>query len=391
MSGRDFTQNPGPTNIPERVLRAMARPPIDFGTDEFAELLEGCFAELNALFNNSGVLIGYTSSGHGSWEATTTNLFEEGDRVLLCDTGLFSAKWAELCLGHGVKVDRLVTGERSGVDPEALRNALAGDLNHEIRAVLVCHTETSTGITSDLGAMRGVLDELDHPALFVVDAIASFATTEIDMEAHRIDVALAASQKGLMMPIGLSVSAVSNAAIEHAQRCDRPRYYWDWRPRLEVEGYRKFCGTPPIHHLFGLREALDIFAEQGGLSAVVDRHRRLASAVQIAVRCWGQPGALELNALHEEQLANSVTCIRLADGIDANEIVRVAREQFNVTIGTGVGEMWGRSIRIGHMGDLNAAMVLGALGGVEAAMRSLGVPVGSGALEAAAIHLAATA
>lgn len=388
MSGRNFTQNPGPTNIPDRILSAMARPPVDFGTAEFLQLLDGCLDELNGLFgNDAGRIIGYTSTGHGSWEATTTNLFDVGDRVVLCDTGLFSSKWADLCEAHGLRLDRLVTGERHGVDPEVLRAILEADPQHEIQGVLVCHTETSTGITSDLAAMRAVMDELAHPALFVVDAIASFATAELDMASLRIDAALAASQKGLMMPVGLSFSAVSQRAIDRAYANGHHRYYWDWCRRLEAEGYRKFCGTPPIHHLFALREALDIFADQGGLDAVVARHHRLAVAVRVAVEHWAKAGALEFNALDPEQRADSVTCVRLADGIDGNELVRVAREEFNVTIGGGVGEMWGRAFRIGHMGDLNASMVIAALGGVEASLRTLGVPVGSGALEAAVEQL----
>ncbi|MDG2111148.1 MAG: aminotransferase class V-fold PLP-dependent enzyme [Actinomycetota bacterium] len=392
MSGRNFTQNPGPTNIPDRILSAMARPPVDFGTAEFLHLLDGCLDELNALFGNrAGRIIGYTSTGHGSWEATTTNLFADGDRVVLCDTGLFSSKWADLCEAHGLRLDRLVTGERHGVDPEALRAILQADAAHEIQGVLVCHTETSTGITSDLAAMRALMDELDHPALFVVDAIASFATTQLDMESLRIDAALASSQKGLMMPVGLSFSAVSEAAIERAYGNDRQRYYWDWRQRLEAEGYRKFCGTPPIHHLFGLREALDLFSDQGGFDAVIARHHRLAAAVRIAVEHWAKAGAIEFNALDPDQRADSVTCVRLPDGVDGNELVRIAREQFNVTIGGGVGEMWGRAFRIGHMGDLNASMVMGALGGVEASLRTLGVPIGSGALEASVEHLEETA
>ena len=365
---------------------------MDFGTDEFLELLDGGLAELNELFGNpAGRIVGYTSSGHGSWEATTTNLFDIGDRVILCDTGLFSSKWADLCEAQGLELERLVTGERHGVDPQQLRALLAADPDHRIKGVLVCHTETSTGITSDLAEMRAVMDEIQHPALFVVDAIASFGTAPLDMSELRIDAGLAASQKGLMMPVGLSFSAISDRAIAAAYANQRHRYYWDWRMRLEAEGYRKFCGTPPIHHLFALREALDLFAEQGGLAAVVARHRRLADAVRTAVDHWAKEGALELNALDPSQRADSVTCIRLADGIDGNEIVRVAREQFNVTIGSGVGEMWGRAFRIGHMGDLNASMIVGALGGVEATLRTLGIPVGSGGLEAAVEHLAATA
>ena len=393
MIGRNLTQNPGPTNIPDRILAAMARPAVDFGTDEFLELLDGGLAELNGLFGNTGPIIGYTSTGHGSWEATTTNLFDVGDRVVLCDTGLFSTKWATMCEAHGLELERLVTGERHGVDPDALRAILESDPHHEIQGVLICQTETSTGITSDLAALRAVLDDLDHPALFVVDAIASFATAPLDVDQLRIDAALAASQKGLMMPVGLSFSAVSQRAVDRAYTNTRLRYYWDWRMRLEAEGYRKFCGTPPIHHLFALREALDLIAEEGGIDAVVARHHRLATAVRIAVEHWAKEGGVELNALDPGQRADAVTCIRLGEqtDVDSNDIVQVAREQFNVTIGAGVGDMWGRAFRIGHLGALNASMVLGALGGVEGALRKVGVPVGSGALEAATEHLAATA
>lgn len=367
----------------------MARPAVDFGTEAFLDLLDGCLGEVNDLMGNgTGRIVGYTSSGHGAWEATVTNLFDIGDRVLLCDTGLFSAKWGEMCEAQGLEVTRLVTGERHGVDPTVLAELLAADADHRIAGVLVCHTETSTGITSDLGAVRRALDGLGHPALLVVDAIASFATTPLDASAVGADAVLAASQKGLMMPVGLSFSGISPRAVERSYANERHRFYWDWRRRLEAEGYRKFCGTPPIHHLFALRAALDLIAAEGGLEAVVARHRRLAEAVRIAVEHWSKSGALELNALDPEQRADSVTCVRVGEGIDADRVVTIARERFDVTLGSGVGSLAGRSFRIGHLGDLNPPMVLGALGGIEASLRHAGVPIGSGALDAAAEHLA---
>ena len=387
VSGRTFIQNPGPTNIPDRVLRAMARPAIDFGTTEFSVLLDSCLMRLNNHMRNSGPLIGYTSTGHGAWEATVTNLFDTGARVLLCDSGHFSHRWGEMCEAHGLDVSWFETGWQQGVDSDALRDVLATDAGRRVEGVLVAHTETSTGVTSDLAAIRTVLDDLEHPALLVVDSIASFGCTPLEVDALGVDACLAVSQKGLMMPIGLAFTGISDRAVVAAYANKRGRFYWDWRRRLEAEGYRMFCGTPPIHHLFGLDEALCMIAEEGGIDAVTNRHRRLADAVRAAVEVWSEAGALKFNATKAKERSDSVTCVRLAENYDADKVVAVARQRFNLSMGSGIGPLAGSAFRIGHLGDLNVPMLLGALGAVEASLRACRVPIGTGGLEVATTML----
>ena len=362
----------------------MARPAIDFGTEEFAALLESCLINVNRHMANSGPLIGYTSTGHGAWEATVTNLFDVGAPVLVCDSGHFSHRWGEMCEAHGLDVQWFETGWRQGVDPNALQEALSTDAGKRIEGVLLAHTETSTGVTTDLKAVRSVLDDLDHPALLVVDSIASFGCTPLRVDELKVDVCLAVSQKGLMMPVGLAFTGLSERAVSAAYQNSRHRFYWDWRRRLEVEGYRMFCGTPPIHHLFGLEEALTMIDEEGGIDAVTDRHQLLADAVRAAVQAWSSAGAIQFNAVNAHERSNSVTCVRLTEQHDADKVLQVAQERFNITMGSGIGPLAGSAFRIGHLGDLNTPMVMGALGAVEASLRACGIPLGSGGLEAAA-------
>jgi len=279
------------------------------------------------------------------------------------------------------------TSWQRGVDPDALRDALSTESGTKIEGVLVAHTETSTGVTSDLAAIRAVLDDLNHSALLVVDSIASFGCAPLDVDELGVDACLAVSQKGLMMPVGLAFSGISERAVEVAYANPRRRFYWDWRRRLEVEGYRTFCGTPPIHHIFGLHEALSMFEEEGGIRAVTNRHRRLATAVRAAVHAWSGAGAVEFNAVNENERADSVTCVRVGPEYDADQVIEVARDKYNLTMGRGIGPLAGSAFRIGHLGDLNVPMVLGALGAIEASLRTCRIPIGSGGLEAAAEEL----
>ena len=223
--------------------------------------------------------------------------------------------------------------------------------------------------------------------MLVVDSIASFGCTPLDVDGLGVDACLAVSQKGLMMPVGLAFSGISGRAVEVAYANSRHRFYWDWRRRLEVEGYRIFCGTPPIHHLFGLNEALNMFEEEGGIGAVTDRHQQLASAVRATVEAWSSEGAIEFNAVNEHERSDSVTCVRVSADYDANQVIKVAREKYNLTMGSGIGPLAGSAFRIGHLGDLNVPMVLGALGAIETSLRTCRVPIGSGGLEAAAQQL----
>jgi alanine-glyoxylate transaminase/serine-glyoxylate transaminase/serine-pyruvate transaminase len=335
---------------------------------------------LNNYMANSGPLIGYTSTGHGAWEATVTNLFDTGARILLCDSGHVSHRWGEMCEAHGLDVRWFETGWQRGVDPDALRDVLATDAGRDVEGILVAHTEASTGVTSDFEAIRTVLDDLEQSALLVVDSIASFGCTPLEVDALGVDACLAVSQKGLMMPIGLEFTGISDRAIAAAYANERGRFYWDLRRRLEAESYRMFCGTPPIQHLFGLDEALSMIAEEGGIDAVTSRHRRLADAVRAAVEVWSEAGALKFNATKANERSDSVTCVRLAENCDADQVVAVARQQFNLSMGSGIGPLAGSAFRIG---DLNVPMLLGALGAVEASLRACQVPIGTGGLEAA--------
>ena len=389
MSGRDFIHLPGPTNIPDRILEAYRRPIIDFRAPEFQEHLDRMFHRLPDVFGMEKV-VSYISNGHGAWEGTLRNIARPGQRMLLADTGMFSGRWGDMVEGLGFKLSVTPADIRRGVDVAAVRDALAADTDHEIVAVLVAHTETSTGIRTDLGQLRDALDAVDHPALLVIDAIASLGTETIDVEAHGVDVIIAASQKGLMLPPGLSFCGISERAYERSLEYHEASSYWAWPSRLDESApYRRFGGTPPEQAVFATNVALDLIEEEGGIDAVIARHARLADAVRAAVEVWGQNGAMEFNVLDPAARANAVTAVRLAEGIDGDELCTVARERFGVAIGGGMLDMAeGRGIRIGHLGDLDEPMILGALAGAEVAMRHVGIDVGSGALDAAIASLA---
>lgn len=386
--GRGLVQLPGPTNIPERVLRAMHRPSVDFGTAAFARLLESCLADLAAIAGTSGQVFAYAALGHGAWEAALVNLVGPDEAVLVPDTGRFARGWAEMADALGIDVRIVPTDLRRPLDPAALIPVLEADRGHKIRAVLLCHVETSTGIRHDPRMVRRLLDELAHPALLVVDAIASFAAMPLAMDAWGIDCLLTASQKGLMLPPGLAFLFAGQRALEVASHCTRPRKYWDWRGRAGAESYERFYGTPPVQMIFGLREALDMLREEG-MEAVFARHERLARAVHAAIARWAEAGALFFHCLDPDARAHTVTAVGFAPDVDPEEIRTLARERFGVAFGGGIGPFRGRLLRIGHMGDLNEAMVLGALGVLELALRLKGVPHAAGGLEAAVAALAA--
>ncbi|MEE9413669.1 MAG: aminotransferase class V-fold PLP-dependent enzyme [Acidimicrobiales bacterium] len=381
MPGRDFVQNPGPTNIPDRILEAFRRPSVDFNSPEFAELVNGIWADLEPLFGAYRVAA-YPSVGHGSWEATLVNLLEPGQRFLLPMSGLFSMRWGDMAESLGFGYEPVAVDSRRAPNPEAIHDALVKDKDHQLAGVFVAHAETSTGTLADLAAIRSAIDAAGHPALFVVDAIASFATDSVPMAELGIDVVLASSQKGLMMPPGLSFAGLSERAVAHNKTVSTPRSFWSWTERIDPEWvYQRFGGTPPEQHLFALRAALDLIAEEGGIDAVTTRHRRLAGAVHAAIEMWGKSGPFEINAIEPSERSSAVTAV-LADGIDVAELISTSRDLFHVSIAGGMLEMRGRGFRIGHLGDLNEPMLLGALGGIECAIRQLGIPHESG-LEAA--------
>lgn len=387
--GRNFLAQPGPTPVPERILNAMHCQPIDYAAPELIDISLSCFRDLAQVFKTTHPIFIYTASGHGAWEAALANTLSPGDRILVPETGNFALSWSEMAAALALEIEVLESDWRHAIDPARVEARLAEDRAHEIKAVLVVHTDTATGITSDVPAVRQAIDRTGHPALLMVDTIASLATTEFRMEEWRVDVAVAASQKGLMMIPGLSFTAVSDKALEAAESCTMPRRYWDWRQRKLEHHYNWYCGTPPEHLLFGLRASLDMVLEEG-LEAAFRRHARLAEAVRRAVAVWAEAGALAFNAVVPEERADSVTTILVPEDVDGDALRIACREDFNVTLGAGLGRLGGRAFRIGHMGNVNEPMILGTLGAVEATLKRRGVPYRPGGATAAIDYLAET-
>jgi len=385
-SGREFLQVPGPTNIPDRVLNAMHRPALDFSAPAFEALAQSVLDDLKSVFGTDGDVFLYASSGHGGWEASLVNLFQPGDRVLVPQTGRFSMKWCETAEGLGVETEAIATDYRSPIDPNRVEEALRADSDHRIKGVLAVHVETNTGVQSDIQAVRRAMDAANHPALLIVDAIASLGTTPLPMADWGVDVTIAASQKGLMSPPGVALTAVSPKALSVSDSVPTYREYWSWQRRREKEMYRKFCGTAPEHHIFALREALDMLAEEG-MANVFARHARLAGAVRAAVKHWCDGGPMAFNALDPACRANALTVILVPDEFSAEEIRSIARDHFSVAVGGGMGR---NVVRIGHMGDLNEPMILGSLAGLQAAFKVANMPYGHDAMEAAIDYLART-
>lgn len=322
--GREFIQLPGPTNVPERIVRAMSRMGSDFAEPVFTRMVRDTIDDLRDIFQTRGDVYPFVSIGHGGWEAVLANLFAPGDRVLIPETGRFSESWRDMAHALGLVTETVPGDWRHPVDPEALEAVLRADRDRSIKGVLAVQIETSTGMTHDIEAIRRAIDRADHPALLAVDAVASLAIIDLPMDAWRIDLVLAASQKGLMMPPGLSFVAVGPRALAAAEEGGMPRRYWDWRERRGEESYMWFYGTPPVQLLHGLREAVDMIQEEG-LSEVFARHRRLAGAARAAVAQWSQAGAMDFQAIVPASRSESVTAIRFADRYDPEPVRRLAR------------------------------------------------------------------
>ena len=388
IPGRRFLHAPGPSHVPDEVIHAMSRQPMDMGDPRLDQVIAGCEDGLRRLLQtqHSDIFL-YATNGHGAWEAVIVNLVSPGQQVLVPGTGHFSDSWALQCEAMGVSVLRTPWVEGAPIDPMAVEQVLRDDHAHAIRAVFAVHTDTASGICNDMAALRQAIDAAAHPALFVVDVVASLGASDFAMDELGVNVVLGASQKGLMCPPGLGFAAADARAMAVCEQVTTPRYYWDWRQRRSVFSYRKFCGTPPQTLLFGLQAALDlIFAE--GLEQVLVRHRLLANMVHAAVDCWSTAGRVGLFALHAASRSASVTTITVAEGIDVEAMRAVAREQFQVALAGGLGPLQGRVFRIGHLGDVNAPMLLGCLAGVQAAMVVQKIAHGPGALDAAIACLA---
>lgn len=380
--GRELIQLPGPTNIPERVTRAMARPAVDFAGPEFTSMARGALEDLKKIFQTKAEIYAWSAVGHGGWEVAFANLLSPGDVLLVPDTGRFGQGWAEMATALGIEVMSQPTDQRRPLDAAAIEAALRADKAQCIKAVAMVQIETSTGIIHDVQAVRRAIDAASHPALLLVDAVASLGCVDLPMDAWGVDLVLTASQKGLMMPPGLTFVAASDRAKRVADNGGSPRKYWDWRGRDGVESYYWFYGTPPMQMMFGLREALDMLLEEG-LPNVFGRHARLAGAVRAAVSHWATDGALEFHCVDPTGRSDAVTAVRFPKGGDPDALRRRCRDELSVCFGAGIGSFSGQMIRIGHLGDLNEPMILGALASLELAMRREGIAVTPGGVTAA--------
>ena len=381
-SGRHFLQIPGPTNVPDRVLRALAAPTIDHRGPEFAARARAVLSGLPPVFRTTGPVVAFPASGTGAWEAALVNTLSPGDRVIAFDTGHFAGLWSRMAGSLGLEVDLVPGSWRRGVDPALVHERLATDRTHAVRAVMVVHNETSTGVTSDVPAIRAAVDAAGHPALLLVDTVSSLASIDYRHDEWGVDVTVSCSQKGLMLPPGLGFNALGERALAASASAGLPRSYWDWQPMLAANADGHFPYTPPTNLLYGLREALAMLAEEG-LENVLARHRRHAEATRLAVRAWG----LEVLCQDPARYSSSLTAVLVGAGNDADEVRRVALERYDLSLGAGLGRLAGRVFRIGHLGALNDLMLAGTLCGIELSLARAGVGTGRGGVDAALTHL----
>ena len=369
QSGRHFLQIPGPTNVPDRILRAIERPTIDHRGPEFKglglEVLEG----IKEIFQTKEPVIIYPASGTGAWEAALVNTLSPGDRVLMYDTGHFASTWHKLAGKLSLDAQLLPGSWREGAKPKEIEQALAEDKGHTIKSVCVVHNDTATGITSDIPAIRKAIDRAGHTALFFVDTISSLGSIDYRHDEWGVDVTVGGSQKGLMLPPGLSFNAISKKALVASGEAKLPRSYWDWQDMLNANKQGVFPFTPATNLLYGLRESIRMLLEEG-LDQVFSRHCRLAEATRAAVQAWG----LELNALNQSEYSNSLTAVVLPQGHDADAFRKGVLECFNVSLGNGLGRLNGKVFRIGHLGDFNEPMLLGTLGAIEMGLELAEIP-----------------
>jgi alanine-glyoxylate transaminase/serine-glyoxylate transaminase/serine-pyruvate transaminase len=384
--GSHFFINPGPTNIPDRILRAMDRGAIDFNGAQFRAIAEECFAGLKRVFKTDETILAYAASGHGAWEAALVNLFSPGDKLLVVESGFFSLNWGMRGEAFGLEIETLPNDWRTAADPAKLETRLREDREHAIKAVLVVHNETSTGVFNDIAALRRAIDAAKHPALFLVDTISSLASMDFRTDEWGVDVVVAGSQKGLMLPTGMAFTGISARAIAATAEAKLPRVYWDWRRLLGGSSQSVWNGTAPVHFFYGLQEALRMLEEEG-LDAVFARHHRLAEATRRAVRAWRQNDGPEIFAVDPRAQSDSITAVWLPEGYDADKTRQVCLDKFNVSLGGGLDRLRGRVLRIGHLGDLNEPMILGAIAAVEMALELTGVPHGRGGVQAAMDYL----
>ncbi|HZH46823.1 MAG TPA: aminotransferase class V-fold PLP-dependent enzyme [Roseococcus sp.] len=369
VAGRHFLQIPGPTNVPDRVLRAMDNPTMDHRGPDFGKLGLAILEKVKPVFGTAGHVVIYPASGTGAWEAALVNTLSPGDRVLMSETGWFATLWREMAERLGLQPEFLPSDWRSGADPAAIEAALRADKAQAIKAVCVVHNETSTGCTTRVDEVRQAMDAAGHPALLLVDTISSLGSIEYQHDAWGVDVTVAGSQKGLMLPPGLSFNAVSEKALKASETARLPRAFWDWKPMIAANATGYFPYTPATNMLYALDQALDMLAEEG-LQNVFARHDRHAEATRRAVRAWG----LEIQCDEPRHYSSALTAVRLPEGHSANGLRAAILEKFNMSLGNGLGKLNDRVFRIGHLGDFNDLALMGTLSGVEMGLRVAGVP-----------------
>ena len=385
-SGRHFLQVPGPSNVPDRVLQAMAAPTIDHRGPQFRELAREVLDGLAGIVGTTQPVVVYPASGTGAWEAALANTLSPGDRVLMAETGHFATVWKQVAQALGLEPVFLSGDWRRGVDAAAVEERLVEDRAASIKAVCVVHNETSTGVTSDIQAVRRAMDTAVHPALLLVDTISSLASIDYRHDEWGVDVTIGASQKGLMLPPGLSLNAVSEKALAAHETAQLPRNYWSWAPIVAANRTGVFPYTPPTNLLFGLREALRLLAAEG-LPQVFARHARHAAATRAAVNAWG----LELVCANPAEYSASVTAVRMPDGHDSGRLIDLVLDRYDMALGIGLGRLAGKVFRIGHLGHFNDLSLIGTLGGVEMGLTAADVPHRSGGVQAALQYLSADA
>ena len=383
QSGRHFLQIPGPTNVPDRVLRAMARPTIDHRGPEFSQLTHEVMDGLKQIFRTSGTVVIYPSSGTGAWEAALVNALSPGDKILMFETGYFATLWRNMAVKLGIEVDFIPGDWRHGVDPAVVQEKLIEDKKHHIKAITIVHNETSTGVTSRVPEVRKAIDRAGHPALLMVDTISSLASIDYRHDEWGVDVTIGCSQKGLMLPPGLGLNAISDKALKAAKSTRLPKSYWDWEGMINDNKSGFFPYTPATNLLYGLRESIRMLLEEG-LENVFARHHRLAEATRLAVRAWG----LEILCLNPEEYSNSLTAVLMPDGYNADALRELILKKFNMSLGTGLGKLKGKIFRIGHLGDFNDLMLAGTLSGIEMGLALAKAPFSKGGVTEALDYLA---
>src|SRR5690348_7288695 len=376
--GRHFLQIPGPSPVPDRVLRAMDMPVIDHRSAGFAELAKTVFDGCRKIFQTAGQVIIFPSSGTGAWEAAIVNTLSPGDKVIMVETGHFAMMWRQMAARWGIDVDLIPGDWRRGADPAAIEAKLAQDKAHAIKAVMVVHNETSTGATSRIGDIRAAMDRVGHPALLLVDTISSLGSVDYRHDEWKVDVSVSCSQKGFMLPPGLGFNAISQKALAASKTNKMPRSYWDWEEMLKPNAKGFFPYTPATNLLYGLREAIAMLLEEG-LANVFARHQRLAAATRAAVNHWG----LEVLCQEPRDFSPVLTAVVMPPGYDADEFRKIVLDNFNMSLGSGLSKVAGKVFRIGHLGECNELTLLAALTGVEMGLAVAGVPHRAGGVDAA--------